>query len=160
MGRIMANNISKYLKLIILLPFLFSILVVTYVWIISSQSHSCDMYVEMIDSEELGDQLIDWVNTTLPIGERLSVPSEHLKYSSWPGNVRFEGDYDLGFLPQWGIGMSVDLYLDKKNQVSAVYIGRSGRAGLVILTNGSFDNFKDRRLIIKSNGKVGVYCTN
>jgi hypothetical protein len=113
-------------------------------------------YESLIKDDGLERDILLWYNQTFPSG-LVDMTSDRFSYSSAPGNVAYNEDPHLDFLPWRGLGMRVGLFTEESGRIFGVFIGHSSRLGIVLPIDDDMDTLPVAWSVKVRNGSLGVF---
>ena len=120
-------------------------------------SYSTAPYHKVIHKEGVEEAFQLWAQKTLPRGCVVPRTTPGTGPSMGPADCSYAVGEPPTFMPLRGFGMEVELFVDREWEIEAVYIGRSGRAGMIFLLKGSFEDIRFPASTTNATGRIAVY---
>jgi len=115
----------------------------------------CRLFKELIERPGVEKSFLELIDRIVPEGP-ISPKDEKFGYAKFQGTFAFKNKVDLTSIAAELSDMSVELLVDEDLKVVALYVGRSGRSGMLVSMTENFDEVYLPTVITKD--RLGVFC--
>ena len=126
---------------------------------LSPSSFGCSRYLELAASDEFRESIYNWAQREYrDVSVQMNALPEGYRLSAVPASIEDLDVSGLEFFPVTFRNQKVKLEVDASGLVEWVYVGRSGRAGIIVILRAAPDDLRVMPAVVEKYGPVAVYC--